>query len=90
MESEAMIGKLLPFEVDSQKPIEIQCGGFNITMTLDQLSRGFDLSARCLSQRVSAYRRKFHLFFYPGVSRPNQSLEQTLLISNSKHASEQI
>lgn len=43
-ESEAMIGKLLPFGIDSQKPIEIQCGGFHIGMTLNQLSEGFNLS----------------------------------------------
>ena len=45
MESEAMTGKLLPFGIDSQKPIEIQCGGFHIFMTLDQLSEGFNLSS---------------------------------------------
>ena len=39
-----MIGKLLPFGIDSQKPIEIQCGGFHIHMTLDQLSKGFNMS----------------------------------------------
>jgi hypothetical protein len=44
MESRAMIGKLLPFGIDSQKPIEIQCGGFNVNMRLDQLSEGFNLS----------------------------------------------
>jgi hypothetical protein len=43
-ESRAMIGELLPFDIDSQKSIEIQCGGFNVDMTLDQLSEGFNLS----------------------------------------------
>lgn len=43
-ESRAMIGQLLPFGIDSQKPIEIQCGGFHVNMTLDQLNEGFNLS----------------------------------------------
>lgn len=44
MESRAMIGELLPFGIDSQKPVEIQCGGVTVGITLDQLSEGFDLS----------------------------------------------
>jgi hypothetical protein len=43
-ETKAMTGELLPFGIDSQKPIEIQCGGFHVGMTLDQLSEGFNLS----------------------------------------------
>jgi hypothetical protein len=44
VESRAMIGELLPFGIDSHKSIEIQCGGFHVNMTLDQLSEGFNLS----------------------------------------------
>lgn len=44
MESRAMIGEILPFGIDSHKSIEIQCGGFHVHMTLDQLSEGFNLS----------------------------------------------
>lgn len=43
-ETKAMTGELLPFGIDSQQPIEIQCGGFHVYMTLDQLSEGFNLS----------------------------------------------
>lgn len=43
-EAKAMIGEVLPFEIDSQRPIEIQVGGFHVIMTLDQLSAGFNLS----------------------------------------------
>lgn len=43
-ETKAMTGELLPFGIDSQKPIEIQCGGFHLVMTLDQLTEGFNLS----------------------------------------------
>jgi len=43
-ETKAMKGELLPFTIDSQQPIEIQCGGFNVHMTLDQLGEGFNLS----------------------------------------------
>jgi hypothetical protein len=39
-----MTGELLPFGIDSQQPVEIQCGGFNVQLTIDQLGEGFNLS----------------------------------------------
>lgn len=43
-ESRAMIGELLPFGIDSQQPVEIQCGGFHVIMNMSQLSNGFNLT----------------------------------------------
>jgi len=44
IETRAMKGELLPFEIDSQKPIEIQVGGIHVIMTMRELSEGFNLS----------------------------------------------
>jgi hypothetical protein len=43
-ESRAMIGELLPFRIDSQQPVEVQCGGFHVMMNMSQLSNGFNLT----------------------------------------------
>jgi hypothetical protein len=47
-ETKKMTGQLVPFEFDSQQPVEIQVGGIHVNMTLDQLSQGFNLSPLCL------------------------------------------
>jgi hypothetical protein len=39
-----MTGQLVPFEFDSQQPVEIQVVGIHVNMTLDKLSQGFNLS----------------------------------------------
>jgi len=44
LELRVMKGELIPFEVDSQKPIEIQIGGIHVIATLDELGKGFNLS----------------------------------------------
>jgi hypothetical protein len=44
MEIREMKGELIPFEVDPQKPIEVQIGGFHVHTTMDKLSEGFNLS----------------------------------------------
>jgi hypothetical protein len=43
-ESRKMIGELLPFGIDSQQPVEIQCGGVHVIMNMSQLSNGFNLT----------------------------------------------
>ena len=43
METRAMAGKLLPFEIDPQKPIEIQIGGFHVITDMNRLGEGFNL-----------------------------------------------
>lgn len=44
MELRVMKGELIPFEVDPQKPIEIQVGGIHVITTIDELSEGFNLT----------------------------------------------
>jgi len=43
METRAMKGELLPFEIDPQKPIEIQIGGIHVITDMNGLSEGFNL-----------------------------------------------
>lgn len=44
MELRVMKGELIPFDVNPQKPIEIQIGGIHVITTVDELSEGFNLS----------------------------------------------
>jgi hypothetical protein len=42
-ETKAMKGELLPFEIDSQKLIEIQIGGIHVMTDMNSLREGFNL-----------------------------------------------
>ena len=43
IETKKMKGELLPFDVDPEKPIEIQVGGIHALITFNELSQGFDM-----------------------------------------------
>lgn len=43
IETRKMKGELLPFNIDSNKPIEIQVGGVHANITLSELNEGFDM-----------------------------------------------
>lgn len=48
-------GELIPFEVDDQKPFDIQMGGCHALVTADELSKGFDFQ---------------HAFYFGGIDYP--------------------
>lgn len=74
-EERKMTGELLPFEIDTQQPIEIQCGGFHVILGLDELQRGFDLSNYF----------KFGTFDYPfRVTLKDQRFLISVDVENSK------